>query len=319
MSVWNRWVDLTRRKETGTAVAVFRIAMGFSILWTLGSVVWTGSVQPLWFDQAYGGVRRLTGHGLVALLGGATPTVIHGLTALGFALGVALILGIGGRATAFLTLLVVKPLIDVNDDAGGSYDLLVQNGLWLLVLAPSTRTLSLDCRLTTGGWTSLRPVGVWARYLIAFQLVLMYTSTGWQKLSAYWTPGGDFSALYYILQQPSWQRFDMTWTVHVYPLLQLATAITWLWEVTNPLLLVAVWMADTRGRPGRVRAWFNRLHVREIYVGLGLMMHLSLLVLMNVGPFAPLSLAFYAGLYASRDWENAWRRWLMRPRREAGA
>lgn len=313
MSWWNRWVDLTRRQESGTAIALFRMALGFSILLTLGSVVWTGTIEPLWLDRAHGGVRPLSGNGLVALLGGATPEVVYPLLVIGFALATALTVGLGGRATALATLLVVQPLVDINDDAGGSYDLLIQNGLWLLVLAPATRTLSVDCRLRTGAWASRSPVGLWARYLIAFQLVVMYTSTGWQKLSAYWTPGGDFSALYYILQQPSWQRFDMAWTVHVYPLLQLGTAVTWLWEVSNPLLLVAVWMADTQERPGRVRAWFNRLHVREAYAVVGLVMHLSLLVLMNVGPFTPLTLAFYAGLYSSKDWETTGRRLLLGP------
>jgi hypothetical protein len=301
-------VEATSATERGTSIALFRIAMGLCVVWTVGSVVASGVVDPLWLDRAHGGIRHLRPTGVLAWLGGATPTVVHSVTAASLVLGAALVVGLGGRLTALLAVVLVGPLTGLNGDAGGSYDLLLRNGLWLLVLAPTTTTLSLDCRMRTGRWTSDEPVGVWARGLIAFQLVLMYTSTGLQKVSAYWTPGGDFSALYYILQQPSWHRFDMSWAAYVFPLTQLATAITWLWEVGNPLLLLAVWAAHDPSRPGRLRAWTNRLHVRAVFVGLGLVMHTSLLVLMDVGPFGPLSLAFYAALYRPDEWEGLARR-----------
>lgn len=312
MKRWNAWVLACSRTESGTSLALIRILLGLAVLWTLGSVIVTDTVDVLWVDARYGGMRNLVRHPLVEALGGATPDVVHGLVASGLVLGSALTLGLGGRLTPLLTLFLMKTLTSRHPEAGGSYDLLLHNGLWLAVLAPTTATLSADARLATGRWLRDTPVGMWGRYLFAFQLVLVYTSTGWQKLSAYWTPGGDFSALYYIFQQPSWQRMDLAWTAWIFPLTQLATAVSWVWEVTGPLLLLAVWAEDTPTRSGRWRRLLVRWHVRDVYAGIGLAMHLVLLVLMNVGPFTPVTLAYYPALYAPRVWERAIRRGIAR-------
>jgi hypothetical protein len=196
-----------------------------------------------------------------------------------------------------VTLQIFLALSDVNSHAGGSDDPLLANGLWLLVLAQSTRTLSLDCRLRTGSWRSAELVPAWPRYLAVVQLFLMYWSTGLQKVSAYWTPAGDFSALYFILQQPTWQRIDMTWAAHVYPLTQAATALTWCWELGAPLWLLAFWWRDTRDRPGRLRALANRIDLRSWLAAVGVVLHLGILAAMEVGPFSLIALSFYLCLY----------------------
>lgn len=315
MRLYRRWVEATSATEAGTSLALFRIALGLCVLWTLGSVVGSDTVDLLWVDSAHGGMKRLSGTWLVDALGGPVPSVVHGLVAAGMVCGLALVVGIGGRLTALLALVVVRAVTGLNTEAAGSYDLLLANALWLAVLGDTTATLSVDARLRTGRWTSARPVGMWARYLVAFQLVVMYASTGWQKLSAYWTPGGDFSALYWILQQPGWQRIDMTWTAWVFPVTQLATAVTWVWEVTAPVLLLAVWAHDAP--EGRIRRALVRWRVRDVYVVVGLVLHVSLLVLMNVGPFGPLSMALYPALYAPDAFHRGFRR--MVARRPSGA
>ena len=131
--------------------------------------------------------------------------------------------------------------------------------------------------------------------------MLCYWTTGLQKVSSHWVPGGDFSALYYILQQPSWHRFDMTWVASFYPLTQVGTAVSWFWEVLAPLWLLAVYYAHTREREGRVRAWFNRLRVREVFLVLGLVFHAVIHSLMNVGPFSFVSIAFYPAMYSHEE------------------
>lgn len=306
--LWRWWVSACTTTESATSLALIRIALGLSVLWALGSVVSTDTVDALWVDARYGGVRNLMANPLVDALGGARPNVIHGLvTALGV-LGAALTMGLGGRVTPLLTLFGIRALTARHPEAGGSYDLLLHNGLWLCVLAPTTTTLSLDAWLGSGSFVRDTPVGRWARYLFVFQLVLMYTSTGWQKLSAYWTPGGDFSALYYIFQQPSWQRVDLAWTAWIYPLTQVGTAVSWFWEVTGPLLLLAVWAEDHREGATGWRRTLVRWRVRDVFVGIGLIMHVVLLVLMNVGPFTPITLSFYPALFAPRAWDRLLRR-----------
>src|SRR5262249_22515372 len=146
--------------------------------------------------------------------------------------------GLGGRVAAFVTLQGYVALHRLDGNSSGSSDLLVTNGLWLLVLARSTATLSLDCKLRTGRFRSDDPIPAFPRYLAVLQLVAMYWSTGVQKVSVYWFPAGSYSALYYILQQPTWQRFSMSWAARIYPITQVATAVTWIWEVSAPALLL---------------------------------------------------------------------------------
>jgi len=296
--LWRAWVALLDRREPGTSLALFRIGVGLCVLLTIGSVVHAHLVGVIWVSADHGGgYRSMTDNWLVQALGGATPAVIGRLVVASLAGGVLLTVGLGGRVVALLTLQTTLAVTDVNGQAAGSYDLVLTNALWLLVLADSTATLSVDCRLSTGAWTSERRVPVWPRYLVIFQLFLMYWTTGLQKVAAEWTPAGGFSALYYILQQPTWQRFDMSWVAWIYPLTQVGTAVTWAWELGAPLLLLAYFWRYTADRPGRLRAWANRVDLRSWYALLGVAFHVLVTIPMNIGPFSAICLACYPCLF----------------------
>lgn len=306
------WTGIVARlwaPEGGLPLGLFRMALALTVLVAIGSVVTHDLVEVLWVDRDFGGYRDLgRGPWLVEALGGPTPAVVWGLTWAGLALGGLLLAGLGGRVTAFLTLQVFLALTDLNGHAGGSYDELIKNGLWLCVLAPTTATASVDAWLLRGHPLRGRPVPAWGRVLIAFQLVLVYWTTGLQKVSAYWVPGGDFSALYYILQQPSWQLTDLSLFAYVFPLTQVGTAVTWLWEVTAPLWLLALFYRGTRTRGGRLRRWFNALDVRTLYAGVGLFFHTALLLTLDVGPFPLASLAFYFAFWSPDELSTLLRR-----------
>lgn len=305
MKLWSTFVDLTSRREPATALACFRIAVGLCVVVTLGSVVAADLVEVIWVDRSHGGYRDLTGNWLVRLLGGPTPAVMWRLTIGGIAAGLLTTVGLGGRLLPLITLQLFMATTDTNGQAGGSYDNLIQNALWLLVLAPSTATLSVDCRATTGSWHSDAPVPAWTRYLAIYQLFLMYWTTGLQKVSAYWVPGGDFSALYYILQQPTWRRVDLSFLAWLFPLTQVATAVTWLWEWGAPVLLLAYFYRYTADRPGRLRAAFNRVDVRLWYAGLGVLFHVLVTIPMNIGPFSLISLSYYFCLFTPEELQRA--------------
>ena len=314
IGAWSAFVRVISHREPGTSFALFRIGLGATVLQTLASTGGYGVVDALWIDKRFGGLgSRGEGTWLVQALGGPSPDVVWPLfwAAVGSAL--ALTVGLGGRWAALATLLAFTGLTDLNSSAGGSYDDLIENGLWLLFLAGPTATLSVDARVWTGSFVSDRPVLAFGRYLAVFQLVLMYWTTGLQKVSTFWVPGGDASALYYILQQPTWQRFDLRWVAWLYPVTQIGTTVSWFWEVSAPLWLLAFWFRATRTRPGALRSWFNTLDVRLIYAGVGLVFHAALFVLMDVGPFSPASLAFYACLF-SPDELAAFARRFRRPR-----
>jgi hypothetical protein len=309
VNAWGRFVDRLSGTESATSLSLFRLAMGVGVWHTVGPVVWRGLVPILWVDAADGGYLPLgDGPWLIALLGGPHPLQVWSFVAVALLAGTAMALGVGGRLAALAALLATNSLTDVNPYAGGSYDMLLANGLWLCVLGGGDATLSLTARVRTGRWWPR--VEVWAapRWLAGFQLVLMYCTTGLQKLSAFWVPGGEHSALYYILQQPEWQRRPMEWVAPLYPLTQLATLVSWFWEVGAPLWLLAVWFAATPERGGRVRAWFARLGVRWVFALVGLGMHVVIFATMDVGPFSYLSLAFYTVMWAPEEWE----RWLRR-------
>jgi hypothetical protein len=306
VNAWRRLVGFLDRRETGEALAVYRVAVGLNVLWAMVSVWAPGLVEVLWLQPAAGGMRPLAADSswLVGALGGPSSAVVWPLVIGTTLASIGLILGIGSRALAFVCLQGFLAVAWINAHAGGSYDNLLTNALWLLVLARSDATWSLACRLRTGAWKSDTLISSWPRWLIVLQLLLMYCSTGLQKVSASWVPGGDSSALYYILQQPSWARHDMSWVAWLYPVTQAATLSVWLFEVFAPLLLVVLWFRHTRDREGRLRKLSNRLDLRSWFVVYGVAMHLSIHALMVVGPFSTTSIALYAALFSADEWRR---------------
>ena len=304
MKMWTRWRLALEKTEGATTLALFRVAMGLGILFTLLPLVYRGVLGVVWLDAADGGYRELVRTPfLFDLVGGVRPTTVYPMMWVAVSAGVLLLIGLGGRITALVALQSCLALTEINGQTGGSYDFLLSNLLWLLVLEPGTRTLSVDCRLREGRWTSEAQVPCWPRYLVVFQLVLMYWSTGLHKVSDTWMPGGEYSALYYILQQPCWHRWDMSWLAWVYPLTQGVSALTWLFEWAAPLVLLALWYRATPERGGRLRWLFRRLQLRRCFVVFGLSMHLFIFISLDVGPFSWLSVACYICLFDPAEWE----------------
>jgi hypothetical protein len=311
---WSQWVKFIDRREGGEAMAALRLSLGSAALY---ATLHNYSVAHLvWVDAEHGGYRRLPRvTGMVEWLGGATPDVVSGLLAVTLVSALLLVFGILPRAAALVYLQTHMALSDLNGHAGGSYDELLSNCMWLMVFARSHATWSVTCRLRTGRWSDPDArVMSWPRYLVVLQLVLVYASTGFQKVSSHWIPGGDLGALYYILQQPSWSRWpDMTWLAWVYPVTQLMTFGVWLFELGAPLLLLALWARSSRTTAGPMRRWLNRIRYRDLFAFLGIGMHIGIHALMSVGPFSIISLAMYPSLWHADEWRrlslrlSAWR------------
>lgn len=297
-ALWG-WVA---RTEQGTALALFRIGLGLCVLNVVLPMLWTGVHTLLLVDVSDGGYRSIKGDWLVGLLGGPTQAGVGRLGALTAAFGLLLTLGLGGRATALGALLCCISLFKLNPSAGGGHDRLLTNALWLTVLAESTATLSLDCWRRTRRFTSDRLVPAWPRFLAVYQIVAVYTATGTQKLGVDWMPWGGFNAVYKALMMPSWRRFDMSWLGPFYPLTQLASAMTLVFEWGAVVWLLSAWFRDTRDRPGWLRATFNRLDLRAVWALMGVGMHLGIQLFMNVGPFSWVTLSFYACLWHPDEW-----------------
>ncbi|MDP2317425.1 MAG: HTTM domain-containing protein [Pseudomonadota bacterium] len=312
MSLWRRWVAFLDRREAATSLALARIVLGATIASHLAYMAWVGGDLLVWADAAYGGLRTLE-PGWLAHVGGLTPENVRGLLLVTTFAAVAFTLGVSTRVAAFVTWVGFRTLADLNSHAGGAYDELAKNILLLLLVSGCGRALSFDAwwaaRKARAGGAPFDPlVPAWPRYVLIFQLVLMYWATGMQKVSSGWVPGGSADALWYILQQPTWQRREMTWLAPLFPLTQLATLGTWFFEQGAPLLLLAFWFRHTRTRPGRLRAVFNRLDVRSLYLLVGLGMHAGIEATMDVGAFSWATMAIYVACFHPDEWTRLGKR-----------
>jgi hypothetical protein len=306
-------VQLFDEREEGTSLAAFRIALALVILYSLLSIAGAGLVGTLWTHEKYGGMRAVYGNWLVQWLGGTTPTVVWSLWLVALAACLLFLAGAAGRwghaLITFVLLHAYNALVTINPLASGGYDNLITNALWLMVFADSASTLSLRCRRRQGSWQGDALVAAWPRYLLIFQLVLMYCLTGLQKSSVVWTPMGGYGALYWVTQDPTWMRWDSAvFFAWISPLLRVATAVTWHWEQLTPLILVWYYARHTRERGGRWRERVLRWDWRKGWALIGLCLHLGILLLMNVGPFSWISMSYYLLLWTPEELTSGWRR-----------
>ncbi len=305
-ALWTNYVRLLKRKETAEAMAVFRIAVGLIVLYTLAMAVFTDSAVPIWVDRAAGGIHpRTDANWLVQALGGATQPVVGGLVAVGLVSAITLTIGVFSRTSALLCLQACIALFSLNGTAGGGHDRVIQNALWLLVLSGAGASLSVDAWRKTGAWRTATLIPSWPRWLVVVQLCWIYGATGLQKLGPSWFPWGKYLAVYYALLTPSWARYDLSAVAYIAPLTQIGTAVTWLWEVSFPLVGVWLWVRHTEPTGAGWRARLLRFDLRVPYACIGLTMHAVLFVLMELGPFSLITVSLYFALWHPDEW----RRW----------
>jgi hypothetical protein len=323
---WQRWRAWVLRQERATTLALFRVLVSAIVLGSLLSAAAADVIDVTWVDAAHGGMLSLgSGNWLVSLLGGPRPPVVWGLFGVGVAGASLSLIGLGGRWPLLATLQAYLGLTSLNPTATGGFDNLLTIALWLLFLSGCNATLSVDARRSEGSWFSERHVAAWPRCLLILQLIVMYTATGLQKVSLSWTPMGGYTALYYVLHDPTWLRSEQLARSVPLSLLRVGTALTWHWEQLTCLLLAVFYFRATRARPGRLRAAFNRWDLRLPWAAVGISLHLGILVLIDVGPFSFISLAYYVNLFTPEEIEAqlfagpsaAWRAW--RNRRTAGS
>ncbi len=111
---WRRWVAWLTVPESATSMAIFRVVVGVAALTQVGIALRGGVVDDIWLGPDHGGIVPVGENWLVRLLGGNTPAVVHGLLVTVAAGGLALVVGLGGRLTAFATLQAGLALLDSN-------------------------------------------------------------------------------------------------------------------------------------------------------------------------------------------------------------
>lgn len=305
-AAWRAWVELLDHREDGTSLALVRWLCGGTILAHLVQQRLTGAMALVWYGPAWGGMLprdppAVAPEGIAGVYSrflAGDPAVVDPMWWAATGAALLMTLGVGTRLSVFATWLLFGRFADLNPHAGGSYDALLTNILFLLMLSGAGARLSVDALFAS----SPRPVPSWPRWLLIFQLPLMYTSTGLQKASDHWVPWGAHDALWYILQQPTWQRAPMWWVEPAYPLLVAGTVAVWCWEVGAPLYLLSFWYRHTRERAGRLRALCNRLDLRALYLAFGFTMHLGIELSLEVGAFFGATMCLYLAAFSPDEY-----------------
>jgi hypothetical protein len=292
--LWARYVALWNEREPATALALLRIAVGCVLAYDLIYVVCLDLPLAIFGDAADFNLGRrgdLPIQPLARQVFGPGPMAVWVVVYGGIVSALLFACGFLTRVSGVLTLVTQVQLVSFYMDGNRGIDQMLRFVLVLLLFSRSHETLSVDARLRHGRWA--RPsalVPAWPRYMVILQLVWMYSSAAISKDHYLWSASGDYMSLYYILRYQHFVRWDMTW-LPAWPT-QLGTFITYWFEALAALMLVACWR--TRLDPARAkratRAWwvFKR---GWLTVGVGL--HATLLLVMNIGIFTTGMLALY--------------------------
>ena len=288
----SRWVTFWNRAEPGTQLALVRLCVGVVIAYDLLLAARYDVVHALWDTPAHGGMGLVT----VPLKLGA-----QGTWAVATIAALTLAVGFFSRSSALVLLFADAALARMLPEADRGIDVLLRNALILLALSQCGATWSLDARWRTGSFRSDVHVPAWPRYLIIIQLATMYWFAGMQKLSPPWTSTDGYSALYFVLRDPHYATFDARRLLDAsYPLLQLSTVVTLVWERSSVLLPLIVFYRETASRRPLANAC-ARARLFPLWVTIGVGFHLMLAVSMNLGIFPWGCLALYPALFRASD------------------
>ena len=306
------WIALWDRREAPLSMALVRILLGLVVVWDLVLLLRLDLAVALAAPEEAGGISDALKMKAIPLLYAWLPAEPWMGTAVIWTCllaAIAFTAGFFTRAAGLVLVLVWAQWAMGLPASDRGIDMLVRDVVLLLVFSQSHRTLSVDARLRSGSWLGDgRLVPAWPRYLILLQLVVVYLAAGISKVSSVWTPFGGYTALFLAMNDPAFQRLDPKLIAAVYPLTQLLTATTWLWEWSAPTLLLALHYRLTRDRPGRLRAAMNRVPYVPIWLGIGAIFHFGTHLTLQLGifPFAMMSL--YPSAFHPNALQGAWGR-----------
>jgi len=329
--VIDRWIAFWDRREPATCLVLVRILVGLVVCADLLTAWSLGLVPELWAPPPTGmgfGAIEANPPAVVRWFGATARTAE--LTWLVATLSaVMLATGTLTRIAAIVCALASAQLAGLSPNADRGIDSLLRIVCVILALSAAGTRFSVDALLARGA--GRRPpalVPAWPRYLLFAQTVWVYFSAFHHRSGSGWWPTGSFSALAGILSDPHYTRLAPGLVAPFYPLTQLGTAGTMLFEGSAPLLILWTYFERTRSEPGRLRALANRFKLRWLWLGAGVLLHLGIALTMRLGIFPFGMLALYPcflypdevarGARAGKAWAvRAVNRWRTRAHREA--
>jgi hypothetical protein len=275
--LWRAWVALLDRREPATQLALARIGLAIVALVDLCNVQRLGLVDALWSPLPAGYANRWDGW---------LPLDAQGLWLAGVIALVAILAGAATRVACIAFVVISAQMSHLAPASESGVDQLFRIVLVILALSRCNARWSVDAWIARRiGRPPPELVPAWPRYLMMLQIVWVYFSGGMNKAGAEWGPLGGFTALADALTDPHVARFDPSWLEVAYPLTRVATAVTMAFELGAPLYLLAYYFAETRDRPGRLRAAFNRARVRWIWLALAVSFELGIAMTLRLGNF----------------------------------
>lgn len=318
------WVSFWDEREPPTCLALIRILLALAVVCDLSMLAAHGAISWLWAPLEAGGVVGWS-EADTPLFYRLFPATAGSATLLWAGLLVSAI-GVGAgcftRASALAHVWFSAQAALINAGADRAIDRLIRMLLLILVLSPCAAIWSVDAKRSTGSFRGdASPAPAWPRYLIFAQLVITYFGAGLAKGGTHWYPWGGYNALYLTLHDPILSSVDARWLASplAHFVTQVATAVTHLWELGAPVLLLAAFYrrrnespeAREPAQPGFVgrglRRFFLSVPVRGIYVAVGVVFHLSLAVTLRLGIFPFAMLASFPAFFRPSELERALR------------
>jgi hypothetical protein len=178
------------------------------------------------------------------------------------------------------------------DPNGDAIDTLYRIVVPILALSGAHARFSIDAWIGhKRGHPPPALVPAWPRYLVLLQLLWMYFSAAHCRDDAAWWPHGGFSAIGNVMSDPHFARFPPGSLVSLYPLTQVATAISMTFEMSAPLMIFVTWFRCEGG--GAFGAFVRRWRIRWIWLATGAALHLGIALSMTLGMFPYGVLALY--------------------------
>ena len=309
---WRAWVQLLDAREPATPLAIVRILVGLVLFYDFTQIHLLELVPVLFGPQSEGGIGEAVASAdppiVYRWLGATASTgvLIHRVawvSSLLFAFGVLT------RVSGLVLLFAFSQLAHAYAIGDRGIDMILRHVITLLIFSRSHATLSIDARMKSGRFFPETSIPAWPRFLLVAQLGWIYLSAGLHKTHPGWLPPpiGEADALYFILLDPHFARFDFTWINSVVPLTQLGTLSTMAFELSAPLFLFALYCRRTPG-DGRLRRLLERVHFRKLWLLVGTSFHLLLVVTLKLGIFPFGMLACYPAFARGHDLDRFLRR-----------
>jgi hypothetical protein len=288
-----RWVAFWARREPATSLALTRILVGAVLFLDMVLAKYKGAMPALLSPPPQG-----MGTGAAAFpefLAAPTAAGSDGVAFFWWAMvlvsSLMFALGLFYKASGVLLVLVLVNFARFDPD-GDAIDSLYRVVVPILTLSGAHASFSFDAWIAR---KIKKPppalVPAWPRYLLVLQLLWMYFSAGHCRDDAAWWPQGGFSAIGNVMGDPHFARFNPGSLVSLYPVTQMATAISMTFELSAPFMIILTWLRKSGG--GRWGAALRTWRIRWIWLGAGAALHLGIALTMTLGCFPYGVLALY--------------------------